>query len=224
VSTMSRIDVFLDSSVLFAGVASSAGAARALLLLGEAEQMTITVSEQVITQTECALARKLPTALRYYRQALRRNSLLMGKTQMGKSNLMDIPARRAITDQDGALVVLDPQGDTVRALRGMVPPDRIGEAYYLDLAEEKTHSGEKPAGLLVDDTVWAIRSTAEKRSLEAIGRAGGSRRLGARDTPTLTIGTLAIDKHASPCAVQLPRGFDLLSRSANALGDSISTS
>jgi hypothetical protein len=42
------------------------------------------------------------------RDALRRNSLLMGKTQMGKSNLMDILARRAITDQDGALVVLDP--------------------------------------------------------------------------------------------------------------------
>lgn len=66
----SRIDVFLDSSALFAGVASSAGAApaapaRALLLLAEADRITITVSEKVITETERALARKLPAALGY---------------------------------------------------------------------------------------------------------------------------------------------------------------
>ncbi|MFO7753962.1 MAG: DUF87 domain-containing protein, partial [Desulfobacteraceae bacterium] len=69
--------------------------------------------------------------------ALRRNSLLMGKTQMGKSNLMEILARRAMRDQDGALVVLDPQGDMARALRGMVPPDRISEAYYIDFADRE---------------------------------------------------------------------------------------
>jgi len=68
---MSRIDLFLDSSALFAGVASSSGASRALLLLAEADQITITVSEQVITETERALARKLPRALGYYREALR---------------------------------------------------------------------------------------------------------------------------------------------------------
>jgi len=75
VSTMSRIDVFLDSSALLAGVASTTGAARALLLLAEADQITITVSEQVITETERALARKLPAALGYYRQALRSTGL-----------------------------------------------------------------------------------------------------------------------------------------------------
>jgi len=75
VSTMSRIDVFLDSSALFAGVASSTGAARALLLLAEVDRITITVSEQVITETERALARKLPAALGYYRQALRSTGL-----------------------------------------------------------------------------------------------------------------------------------------------------
>jgi predicted nucleic acid-binding protein len=83
---MSRIDVFLDSSALFAGVASSAGAARALLLLGEAEQITITVSEQVITETECALARKLPAALGYYRQALRSTGLRIVKDPSPQEN------------------------------------------------------------------------------------------------------------------------------------------
>ena len=72
---MSRIDVFLDSSALFAGAASSSGASRALLLLAEADQVTITVSEQVVTETERALARKLPDALRYFREALRSSGL-----------------------------------------------------------------------------------------------------------------------------------------------------
>jgi predicted nucleic acid-binding protein len=72
---MSRIEVFLDSSALFAGIASPTGAARALLLLGEAEQITITVSEQVVAETERALARKLPRALGYYREAIRGTGL-----------------------------------------------------------------------------------------------------------------------------------------------------
>jgi hypothetical protein len=72
---MSRIDVFLDSSALFAGVASPTGAARSLLLLAEADQITITVSEQVVAETERALARKLPQALGYYREALRTSGL-----------------------------------------------------------------------------------------------------------------------------------------------------
>jgi len=64
-------DLFLDSSALFAGVVSPSGAARALLLLAEAELITIIVSEQVVAETERALARKVPQALPYYRQALR---------------------------------------------------------------------------------------------------------------------------------------------------------
>jgi len=68
---MSRPDVFLDSSALFTGVVSSSGAARALLLLAEAGRITVTVSEQVVAETERAVARKVPRALPYYREALR---------------------------------------------------------------------------------------------------------------------------------------------------------
>ena len=67
---MPKPDLFLDSSALFAGVASPTGAARALLALAEAGLITITVSEQVIAETERALARKVPAALLAYRQAL----------------------------------------------------------------------------------------------------------------------------------------------------------
>jgi predicted nucleic acid-binding protein len=68
---MSRIDLFLDSSALFAGIVSQKGAARALLLLAEAGQVSIVVSEQVLAETERALARKLPHGLGYFREAIR---------------------------------------------------------------------------------------------------------------------------------------------------------
>lgn len=72
---MSRANLFLDSSALFAGVASPVGAARALILLAEADLITITISDQVITETEHAVARKIPQALPFYRQALQRAGL-----------------------------------------------------------------------------------------------------------------------------------------------------
>jgi predicted nucleic acid-binding protein len=65
-----RPKLFLDSSVLFAGVASATGAARALLLLGEAQAVTIVVSEQVLVETERALARKAPNAVRAFLSAV----------------------------------------------------------------------------------------------------------------------------------------------------------
>jgi predicted nucleic acid-binding protein len=68
---MRKADLFLDSSALFAGVASTTGAAHALLALAEAGLITLTVSEQVIAETERSLARKVPAALPAYRQALR---------------------------------------------------------------------------------------------------------------------------------------------------------
>lgn len=70
-STMPNPELFFDSSALFSGVVSSRGAARALLLLAEAELITIIVSEQVVAETERALARKISRALPYYREALR---------------------------------------------------------------------------------------------------------------------------------------------------------
>ena len=68
-------DLFLDSSALFAGVISPDGAARALLLLAEIELVTVIISEQVVTETERAVARKVPRALNYYREALRSTGL-----------------------------------------------------------------------------------------------------------------------------------------------------
>jgi len=67
--------LFLDSSALFAGIASSSGAARVLLLLGETGRVTLIVSEQVIAETERAIARKLPVALGEVRRAILKSGL-----------------------------------------------------------------------------------------------------------------------------------------------------
>lgn len=72
---MSHPELFFDSSALFAGIVSASGASRALLLLAEAGQISITVSEQVITETERAVARKMPRALADYREAIRATGL-----------------------------------------------------------------------------------------------------------------------------------------------------
>lgn len=67
---MPPIKLFLDSSALFAGIVSASGAARVLLLLAESEQINIVISEQVVVETERAIARKVPGALNDLRQAI----------------------------------------------------------------------------------------------------------------------------------------------------------
>ena len=67
---MSKINLFLDSSALFAGIISATGATRVLLLLAETGHITVTISEQVVAETERAVARKVPQALSDLRKAI----------------------------------------------------------------------------------------------------------------------------------------------------------
>ena len=60
----------MDSSALFAGVASPGGAARALLVLAESSLLSLIVSEQVLAETERAILRKVPGAIAHFREAL----------------------------------------------------------------------------------------------------------------------------------------------------------
>ena len=68
-------DLLFDSSALFAGIVSASGASRALLLLAEAGQVDITASEQVLAETERAVARKIPRTLPELREAIRATGL-----------------------------------------------------------------------------------------------------------------------------------------------------
>ena len=67
---MPEINLFLDSSALMAGIVSAKGASRVLLLLAENGHIAVTISEQVVTETERAAARKAPRALSDLRQAI----------------------------------------------------------------------------------------------------------------------------------------------------------
>lgn len=67
--------LFFDSSALISGVISVEGGARALLLLAEGGLVTITISDQVVAETERTLARKAVAALPYYRAALRASNV-----------------------------------------------------------------------------------------------------------------------------------------------------
>jgi predicted nucleic acid-binding protein len=56
-------NIFLDSSALIAGAISETGAAHALLQLGESEDITLTVCEMVIVESERSIAKKSPKNL-----------------------------------------------------------------------------------------------------------------------------------------------------------------
>ena len=70
-NTTSSINIFFYSSALMAGIISSQGAARALLLLAEDNQIVITISEQDLVEVERNLARKVPKALPFAREMIR---------------------------------------------------------------------------------------------------------------------------------------------------------
>ena len=72
---MSKIKVFLDSSAVIAGVISSSGAARVLLVMSENGQIETFISEQVIAESERSIARKVPHALPELRETLKDSKL-----------------------------------------------------------------------------------------------------------------------------------------------------
>lgn len=60
---MKKVNIFLDSSALIAGIISETGAAHVLLQLGETEDITLTISEVVFNETIRSIARKYPDNL-----------------------------------------------------------------------------------------------------------------------------------------------------------------
>lgn len=130
---MSRAEVFFDSIALFAGVVSATGAARALLLLSEAGVLIqVIVSEQVIAETERNVARKLPRALPYYREALR----------SGAVKIVNDPTREEVTHCRG---IISHQADVsivVAAMKANVDYlVTLNRRHFLDDPEVARRSG-----------------------------------------------------------------------------------
>ena len=72
---MPKINLFLDSSALISGIISADGAARVLLLLAGTGHLELTISEQVVAETERIIARKAPRAVNDYRRAIRESKV-----------------------------------------------------------------------------------------------------------------------------------------------------
>ena len=69
-------------------------------------------------------------------EILSHHIFMAAKTQKGKSTLMAHLALEA-TRRDMALVVIDPHGDLVRSMLGVIPPSRAGDVVYLDFSEPR---------------------------------------------------------------------------------------
>jgi predicted nucleic acid-binding protein len=63
--------LFLDSSALISAMLSEQGAAHALVLLSTDQQIVLTISQQVVAETERGLARVSPAGLPSFRSVLR---------------------------------------------------------------------------------------------------------------------------------------------------------
>lgn len=99
--------------------------------------------------------------------ALRKHTLLVGKTQKGKSTLMQHLALAHI-DAGSGLVYLDPHGKAVKELLGLIPPERIDDVLYLDFTADDrligwnmlaggsgiSHKKIVEAFLQMGETVW----------------------------------------------------------------------
>ncbi len=67
---MNKVNIFLDSSALIAGVLSTGGSSHALLMFGEDETILLTISEWVVIEAEEAISRKSPKNIKALRSSL----------------------------------------------------------------------------------------------------------------------------------------------------------
>lgn len=72
---MKKINIFLDSSALIAGIFSETGAAHVLLQLGETEDIALTISELVLKETKRSISRKKPESLEIAEKEIQKSNI-----------------------------------------------------------------------------------------------------------------------------------------------------
>jgi len=96
-----RLKVFLDTSALIAGLASSKGAARELLRLAELELIDIVLSRQVIVEADRNIEAKMPEIMYEYRAFIE----LLAPVLVDDPSPRDIKKYSALIDSDDAPIL-----------------------------------------------------------------------------------------------------------------------
>ena len=107
-----RWQVFLDTSVLIAGIASHTGASAAILDLGEAEEIVIVLSQQVLVEADRTFLAKFPHLIDRYRLFIK---------NVGPS-LADDPPKANVQE---ALAVIHPDDAAILAAAKREPIDYL---------------------------------------------------------------------------------------------------
>ena len=99
--------------------------------------------------------------------AVRHNTLILGKTQKGKTTVAGVLAQSIMAEHNHALVVIAPHRDFADGLLGLVPESRVEDVVYIDLGRE-----DCSVGLNLLDT-FGLRMKPDKivSDLVALGRA-----------------------------------------------------
>jgi predicted nucleic acid-binding protein len=129
---MSKNNLFFDSSAVVAGAVSTSGAVNALFMLAVAEEITITISEQVVIESERALALKSPHSLPNYRDLLR----------MAKPRIVRIPAPKEVAKYHS--IISDPTDAPILAAAIKAGVDylvTLNRKHFLDDPEVAEKSG-----------------------------------------------------------------------------------
>lgn len=93
--------VFLDTSALIAGIASSKGAARAVLQLAELGLIEVLVSKQVIVEADRNIKEKLPEMLNEYRSFIK----LLSPMLLDDPKWKDVEKFLPVINQDDAPIL-----------------------------------------------------------------------------------------------------------------------
>jgi len=72
---MQKVNIFLDSSALIAGIISETGAAHVLLQLGETKDIALMISEVVFNETKRSIGRKKPENLEIAEKVIQKSRI-----------------------------------------------------------------------------------------------------------------------------------------------------
>jgi putative PIN family toxin of toxin-antitoxin system len=135
-----RWRVFLDTNVLIAGLASRTGASAAILDLGEAEEILIVLSQQVLVEADRVFLAKFPQLAERYRRFIESLAPFLvddptpGDVRRAAQAIDpdDAPILAAAKQADVQyLVTLDTRHFTTPKVRGFFPSPIVTPAQFL---------------------------------------------------------------------------------------------